>query len=240
MNEPPGQSVASFATVKLPLIHGPLVKIQIQPFGHEYTISKGLLCAESPVFTAIFEGNFLEAQDQTLKLEAIEDVISPRSFEALIQWLYLRSVKFDVDDNSPGEQISAAIELARLADMYNITGIEAQITQYIKRIIIANPDPDSTEDRIVCDNNTALIGREDIISGIILHRDHPVRRLLAQACVGAYLQIEDHKFAKLAQEYPCFGADLLHEVRLTLNGLKPYYKALFKDPITGKRRYLNQ
>jgi hypothetical protein len=188
----------------------------------------------------MFEGNFLEAQEQTLKLEAIEGVISPRSFEALFQWLYLRSVKFDIDDSSPGEQISAAIELARLADMYNITGIEAQITEYIKGIIIANPDPDSTQDWIVCDNNTIWIGREVIISGILLHRDHPVRHLLAKACFGAYLQIEDHKFAKLAQEYPCFGADLLHEVRLTLNGLKPRNKAHFKDPITGKRRYLNR
>ncbi|KAJ5400823.1 hypothetical protein N7465_011312 [Penicillium sp. CMV-2018d] len=90
---------------RLPLYHGPgpLIKIRIRDTC-EYEISKALLCAESPVFTAMFEGSFLEAQEQAVDLELMEDVISKRSLEALFQWLYLRIVKFNNEDH--GEHIS--------------------------------------------------------------------------------------------------------------------------------------
>lgn len=95
----------------------------------KYTVSKRLLCEESPYFSAMFEGEFSEGQQQTATLEELEGVVSVRSLEALLQWLYLRKVKFNLED--PGDQLSAAIEFARLADMRNITGMESQPAQYI-------------------------------------------------------------------------------------------------------------
>ncbi|KAJ5919197.1 hypothetical protein N7466_010140 [Penicillium verhagenii] len=50
----------------------------------------------------------------TVTLQAMKDVVSTHSVEALIQWLYLRVAKFDIKDYA--KYISAAIELARLAD----------------------------------------------------------------------------------------------------------------------------
>jgi hypothetical protein len=70
----------------------------------------------------MFEGEFLESQQLIADLEEMEYVISVRSLEALFQWLYLRVVKFDIED--PAEHISAAMELVRLADKYTIIGLE--------------------------------------------------------------------------------------------------------------------
>lgn len=42
----------------------------------------------------------------------------------------------------------------------------------------------------------------------------------------------------MAQGCPKFEADFLYEVTLVLNTLRPTSDATFKDPITGKRRYL--
>jgi hypothetical protein len=63
---------------------------------------------------------------------------------------------------------------------------------------------------------------------------------MAQALVSWYLQSEneDYPSSIVTQDCPKFGADLLYEVRLALNTLKPISSATFKDPITGKRRYL--
>ena len=116
----------------LPLNQGPLVRIRIIPSNNEYTISKGLLCAESTVFSAMFQGEFLEARQLTVDMEEMESVITVRSVEALIQWLYLRVVIFSVED--PGEHISAAMKLVSLADKYNIARLETEMAQYIKDI----------------------------------------------------------------------------------------------------------
>ncbi|KAF4767939.1 hypothetical protein HAV15_002100 [Penicillium sp. str.  len=209
MNEISESNAEAFATARLPLYHGPLVKVRIQTTC-EYEVSKALLCAESPVFTIMFEGSFREAQEQAVDLELMEGVISKRSVEALFQWLYLRIVKFNIDD--PEEKISAAIELARLADRYEITGIESQTAEYIKEVILANPDPEYKMDP--CElvyNQTFFLRAEHIISGTLLHDGHPVRRALAGACVADFLENYPHKFADTAQEHPEFAVDLLHE-----------------------------
>ncbi|CAI7671625.1 unnamed protein product [Penicillium crustosum] len=220
MSEISEKSAEPFATARLPLYHGPLVKVRIQDTC-EYEISKALLCAESPVFTAMFEGSFLEAQEQAVDLELMEGVISKRSVEALFQWLYLRVVKFDIED--PGEHIWAAIELARLADRYGITGIESQTAEYINEIIVDNPDPDYELDPgELAYNQNFLLREEHIISGILLHYGHPVRRALANSCVADFLEHCPHKFADTAREYPEFAADLLHEVSLALDILRWY------------------
>ncbi|KGO54721.1 Uncharacterized protein PEX2_072040 [Penicillium expansum] len=237
MSKTSEESAGHFATARLPLFHGPLITIRIQN-GREYTVSKELLCAESPVFTAMFEGPFREAQEQTVNLEEMEGVISQRSLEALLQWLYLGVVKFDIE--TPGEHISAAIELARLADKYGVTRIEPQLSNIIKDTILANPDPTATEKFTPIDNNTYWLNDQDIISASFLRDGHPVRPLLAQASVKGFLQNRKHKFAKIAQEYPRFGADLLHEVSLALSTLRPHNTVDFEDPIDRKRWYMRR
>ena len=184
----------------------------------------------------MFENEFKEGQKQTATLEEIEGVVSARSLEALLQWLYLRTVKFDLE--VPEDQISAAIELARFADMCIVTGLESQMARYIKKILIANPKPSFFTGRHVNINSYCLTPQH-IISATFLPQGHAVRRTLAAASVEGYLRDENYKFRQETQEYPTFGADVLEEVRKTLNGLTlAQWEATFEDPLSGSRMKL--
>lgn len=163
-------------------------------------------------------------------LEEMEYVISV--LQALFQWLYLRVVKFDIED--PNKHITAAMELARLADKYNIAGLETETAKYIKEIMIANPHPQTNSFFPPVDINTYWLDREHIISATYLRREHPVRQTLAAASVAGYLQSDKHKFLKETQEYPSFAADLLLEVRSTLDRPNSNLVGTFEDPISGK------
>jgi hypothetical protein len=61
----------------------------------------------------------------------------------LVQWLYLGRVLFS--ESTPKECITTTIEFVRLADMYGVTGIETQMAEYIKAIIMANPAPKASK-----------------------------------------------------------------------------------------------
>ncbi|KAJ5718012.1 hypothetical protein N7488_003658 [Penicillium malachiteum] len=68
------------------------------------------------IFAARFKGDrFKESQELAADLEEQEHVVTVRSVEALLRWLYTRNVGFDIRD--PRDKITAAIELARLADL---------------------------------------------------------------------------------------------------------------------------
>ncbi|KAJ5937051.1 hypothetical protein N7466_003501 [Penicillium verhagenii] len=182
-------SARSFTELRLPLYHGPTVKIQIRSSHHEYEVSKNILCRNSTYFAAMFEGKFQEGRQQTATLQEMSGVVSVRSFESLIQWLYLGIVKFDY--NGPEDGISAAIELVRLADMCNITGMECSMAQHIKDILVANPEPrrSSKNSDLHHSPNTYCLTREHIISTTNLPVEHPD-----------------------TQGFPSFAVDLLHEV----------------------------
>ncbi|KAJ5493929.1 hypothetical protein N7463_010016 [Penicillium fimorum] len=188
----------------------------------------------------MFKGNFAEGEQQEATLEEVEGVVSVRSFEALIQWLYLRRIQFDCED--PEDQISSAIELVRLADMYNITGMESQMAQYIKAILVSNPDPRRNDFFIGrhIDTNTFCLTRQHIMWATSLPPGHSVRRILAAASVEGFLRDKNYKFVQETQEYPTFGADLLQEVRSTLCGLKiTRRETKLEDPISGTEISIN-
>ncbi|KAJ5993285.1 hypothetical protein N7451_009009 [Penicillium sp. IBT 35674x] len=235
MVKPPRGSAPHFMEKILPLYRGPEVTIRINPSGSEFNISKGLLCAASPVFSAMFQGDFLESKEQTAILEEMDGVVSERGLEALAQWVYTRVVKFDIKE--PVEHISAAMEFVRLADKYNIVGLEDPMAQYIKAIIIDNPH--QVFDHI--DANTHNLTEDQIISAAVLHRNHPVRRLLAKASVAGFLQSGNYQFGLLSEQCPSFAIDLLYEVRDALDSLRPRGKpkSMFKDPISGRWIPLN-
>lgn len=126
------------------------------------------------------------------------------------------------------------MELARLAEMYGIIRIESPIAQYIKGIYATSGhlrDDKKFRRAILPDD-------KDIVLGTLLRDDHPVRRVMAQAYVVWYLRREPDPNDLMTQECPKFGADLLYEVKLTLDTLSHRDSATVKDPITGKRRHL--
>lgn len=168
---------------------------------------------------------------QTVTLERREGVVSVQSLEALIQWLYLRVVKFDIQD--PGDQIDAAIELVRFADLYKVVGLETLMAEYIKNIIILNPHPKTGPLWRHADTNTYCLASRHIASAFLLPSQHPVRGALAAASVEGFLRDPNHKFVQETQTYPSFGADVLKEVGTALDGLKSASNVAFKDPISG-------
>ncbi|KAJ5766682.1 uncharacterized protein N7511_004298 [Penicillium nucicola] len=230
-------SAEHFVANFLHLYQGPSVKLRIQPSNKEYVISKSLLCAESPVFSKMFNSEFLESQQQTATLEETEDDVSVRSLEALFQWLYQRTVRFGIED--PGEHISAAMELARLADKYDIIELETTMAQYIKNILKYNPHPQNNISWRHVDSNTYYLTHDHIASASLLPQGHPVRSVLAAASVEGFLRSAKHKFSEEVHAYPSFGADLLQETRLVLHRVEPLRAATFEDPISGKRSELN-
>lgn len=202
-------------------------------------VSKDLLCTESPVFLAMFKPGFREFDEQTATIQEMEDVVSEQSIEALIKWLYTRKIESDIKDKEG--RISAAIELARLADKYQITGMESKVAQDIKEAI-CYLDSRNTKRYVPLDNVTwPWLTSKHIISGSLLPRGHPVRQTLAAACVAGYLGGKSHKFAQEAEDYPNFGADLLREVRVALNAAhKLNERVSFTDPFDDKVIYLPQ
>jgi hypothetical protein len=216
----------------LPLYHGPTIKIRIKTGNTEITVSRDLLCAESSVFTKMFKnGHFKESQEQVLDLEEMDDVISTRALEALLQWLYRGIIRFNIE--SPEEHISAAMELVRFADMYEIDGLEGEMAKYVKEILVSADPPYYGDDQ-----NTYFLKSDHIISALNLPCGHAVRRLLAATSVEGYLRSDEYKFAGLTQEYASFGADLLQEVQLALHGLRRSDVSL-EDPIHGGRISIN-
>lgn len=179
----------------------------------------------------MFNGEFLESQQQAATLEETEDVVSVRSLETLFQWLYQRVVIFEIED--PGERISAAMELARLADKYDINGLEDTNAQYIKDILISNPHPKNKNSWRSVDSNTYFLKYEHIVSATQLPQKHPVRSVLAAASVEGYLRSRVHKVHEETQAYPSFGADLLREMTSTLHKVQPLKQVTFEDPISG-------
>ncbi|CAI7608913.1 unnamed protein product [Penicillium viridicatum] len=222
-----------FITSTLPLTHGPLVKIRIEPSNREYTVSKNLLCSESPVFSAMFQGSLRESEEHTATIQEIPGVLSIESFEALLQWIYHRTVRFDIAFEE--SCIEAAVELAKLAEMYRITRIEAPIAQYIKDIYATSGHLNGEPCRHIMPDS------EDMALGTGLREGHPVRRVMAQAFVLWYLHMpEDEREPDdlAVQEFPKFGADLLFELREMLDTLSSRHSATVRDPITGRLRYL--
>lgn len=167
--------------------------IRIGSASHEYKLSKALLCKQSPYFAATFQGDFKEGKEQSTTLAEIDGVVSIRSFELLVQWLYLGRVNFG--KLTPEEAIPATIEFARLVDMCGVTGMESLMAERIKAIIIAIPAPRKGKTRDP-DTNTHCLISQHIKSAALLPEGHPVRSILATAAVDGYIRHDNHKFLR--------------------------------------------
>ncbi|PWY79708.1 hypothetical protein BO70DRAFT_353422 [Aspergillus heteromorphus CBS 117.55] len=173
------------------------------------SLSKRLLCRNSPYFERMFEGNFQEAKEQSATLEPIEGVVSERSFESLIEWMYLDRIQPPTSD--PRTEISTAIEFARLADMCQVKGLESVLAERIKTILVEN----STKSQRTTDSDhlTHWLSPQHIASAANLPKGHRVRSVLAAASVEGYLRLENLKLYSETRDIPSFSADILEEMR---------------------------
>jgi hypothetical protein len=189
----------------------------------------------------MFEGPFMEGEEQATTLEAINGVVTPRSFQMLVQWVCLGRVVFR--ECAPDVAITTAIEFARLADMCRITGMESLMAEYIKAIILANPAPEDMNFNKwrAPDTNTDCLTSQHIISAVALPEGHPVRAILAAATVEGFLRQHNYKFQREASSVPEFSVDLLKAVRATIESITIEYNATtFEDPISRVRLELRR
>jgi hypothetical protein len=182
----------------LPLYAGPLVTVRIGGgSGGEYKLSKNLICNQSRYFAKMFEeGKFKEGEDQSCTLEPIDDgdeVVTNQSFEILVQWLYLGKAVFPL---KPEDEITLTLNVIRLADMVEVTGMKTDISEYIKTVILKNPAPSDQEwsGWRHTDSNMVCILSQHLRSAWKIPDGHPVRKLFAAAAVEGYLRCEKPKF----------------------------------------------
>ena len=121
--------------------------------------------------------------------------------------------------------------------MCRVTGMEIQMAEHIKAILLANPAPKNSlfeQDRDP-DTNTYSLAPQHIISAALLPSGHPIRKVLAAAAVEGYVRHDRHKFLKEIRETPDFAVDLLMEIKETLRTVAiRESKISFIDPFSGK------
>ncbi|KAJ6108242.1 hypothetical protein N7523_009565 [Penicillium sp. IBT 18751x] len=225
------QNPGYFTSEVLPLIHGPAVKIRIEPPGRVFVVAKDLLCKQSSYFAKMFNGKFSEGKTNEATLKVIEGVLSLQSFEMLLQWLYIGNITYYSGD--VGAQISALIELARLADMCAVHALEAATAKFIKMLIVDTSDLARVGYKMNPNANTYALSSHNIHSATELPQGHKVRAVLAGASVEGYLRSENHKFRAILVENTSFKEDLICELK------KGYKKissntAYVVDPISEK------
>ncbi|GAA88377.1 similar to An09g05000 [Aspergillus luchuensis IFO 4308] len=130
--------------------------------------------------------------------------------------LYLNRIEFP--SQIQGRCINAYIELARLADMWAITGMEQLLADKIKAVIT------SSIPRV----NLSCIGGENgkirhltsshIKSASMLFKGHPVRSLIAEASAGPFILMDNFKFARELRENANYAGDLLDELKDLIKG----------------------
>ncbi|KAL2845628.1 hypothetical protein BJX68DRAFT_277337 [Aspergillus pseudodeflectus] len=212
----------------------PVVNIRIG--AETYNGSKALLCKHSPYFRGMFEGQFREAEEESAELGDVPGVVSTRSFELLLQWLYLGRFVL-VGDESPTDQITATIELARPADMVKIsdTTMAQQIALCIRAAVLHNPPLDEILSRSPA-ADIHCITAEHIEAASRLPKGHLARLLLASASTDAYLNSEDFKFSHEFHDVPESAGDLLQELGGVIKsvGLGRGPWSTFHDPFSGE------
>ena len=138
-------------------------------------------------------------------------------------------------DLIPEEAITAVIEFLRLADMCSVIGMERQMVEHIKAIILKNSDKDHYG------SATGCITTKHIVSASCLPDGHLLRNLFATASIEGYFRRGEFKFEKEAEEVLGFAGDLHTAVRATIKTIKRNYNNSyiieFKDPL--REEYLS-
>ena len=95
-------------------------------FVHKYDISKE--CSR--------KNSSRRVSSCLLHYQRKDGVVSPRSFEMLLQWVCHNRIV--LGDLPPTKAIDAIIEFARLADIYNIMGLESSMANNLRQIILTD------------------------------------------------------------------------------------------------------
>lgn len=217
--------------LSLALYSEPYVKIRLEPSSREYNLPKALLCRQSEYFAGMFEGDFKEGIEQSTTLEEIDGVVSTRSLEMLVQWLYVG--KIVCDKATSEETIAAILQFVRIADMCRVSGMEELMAERIKAMIVGKA-PAKAKKKTAFINHNKCLTSEHFMSAALLPKGHPVRTILAMAAVPEFLNRAN--YLNEALENCDFAVDLLKEVQIATKSFQ--YDGSFmtiQDPLSDVR-----
>jgi len=232
----------------------PQVTIRIEGEGRakEYKLPKGLLCKQSPYFAAMFEeGRFREGEEQSAVLTEMEGVVSVRSFETLLQYLFLGNI-VQKSELIP-EEVDHIIEFTRLADMCRVTGMEKNMADRLRAIIVAHsrcyqePADGGWGNNIAEPQDLAgqsedeflVVTIERINAAANLPFGNPVRRVLAETAVRDFFLCERIQFWKdVCQDVPSFASDLMIASQKAMGSVhNELTLSHFIDPINRRKTF---
>ena len=179
---------------------------------------------------------YKEGDELSATLEEIDGVVSTRSFEMLLQWVYTNRIIFD--NLSPAEAITASIEFSRLADICGIADVESLMADHIKQIILSNKSTEKSVFAIPVQNHIDHLTFEHIESCVLLPKGHSVCKT-QDACIsgGQRISSRGHRnFFQDIQRSPDFAVDLLKEAGVALASLEAEKQGIiFEDPFSRQR-----
>ncbi|RAL09208.1 BTB/POZ domain-containing protein [Aspergillus homomorphus CBS 101889] len=212
--EPQTATKNSFAEAYLPLYHGPLVSIRLEPAGPTYQLAKALLCKKSPYFLKMFESNLTEAKMLSATLQEGTHTCK-HTFELFIEWLY--TGKFTLLREDRSNSFSRHLDLAIFADMSLVGDLTDCVAMSLEQTIKADRDMNSKRETPYWppDRHYSIrdIKAEHFASVDRLPSGSTVRRVFLIVLVEPYLRNTEFKFASEIVRYPRIGTDLLAAVK---------------------------
>ncbi|KAJ5485252.1 hypothetical protein N7539_005240 [Penicillium diatomitis] len=219
--------------------HDQVVTIRVKSTeGRAFRVSKKLLTEKAPYFAKMFSGGFLESEKDEVLLEEIDGVVSEASVATLIFWFYKDEIKLTLGTCESERTsrttlyISAAIEVARLADMYGVTGFEEPLAESIRQSLCSSFEWGDTGLENIYD--------QDLASSENLPAGHPVRRALAKTFVASLMRSCDYRNFASDQltAYPNLAVEIIRETIKALDTLETpkrgFTRFTITDPINLK------
>ena len=144
---------------------GPEVTITVE--SKEYKLPKLLVCHNSTMFNAAFNGTFWESEEQKMTLNTSTGV-----FELAIKWMYTGQLGPQVKTMKNSDYLTQLLEFLTLSDFLGLLGPLDPITQQIRSIL----------------SNRANLRSEHIDRAMKQLPGTQAREIILKACVGPYLE----------------------------------------------------
>lgn len=189
-----------------------------------FYVAERLLHDKSRFFATQLEERRRDGQKPQVVLYDNAEYVSRNSVACLLQWLYQEKVV--LDSTTIADPIMAVIDLARLANQCEIYGLEEDLGEKIKRILL-----DSIQERAIPDEIAASLHASHVSAAAQLPFGHPVRRVMAAATVPAFIGSEPFYLWNELTSTPSLAVDLLEQLQPILRNCRS--STSYEDPLTG-------
>jgi len=153
---------------KLALYQGPNVTVYVGQTKETFQLPKLLLCYYSPYFDRAFNGEFIEAAEQSIHMQET----SIEAFQALIQFIYISQITFSTSMTDWKDRLTLLLEFLKTADEITLLGDFEPFFAQVKEMLIKAGQP----------------LRLHVEKAMELPTGHAARKLVVDACVLPYAE----------------------------------------------------